>query len=362
MRLPWEKHLEGWLAAGLLDPDTAARIRAFEAHRPEIARLRWPVLLALCLGGILLGAGVLLFVTAHWENISPFWRMALIALMLTALHAGGLLSVSRLPAMATTLHTLGTIALGGGIALAGQVFHIQEHWPNAILLWALGAWAGIWLLGDWPQISLAALLTPAWLVSEWGEQQQWASGALISGFLLLLSLAYLSAWEAGTARVWRKALTVLGAVALLPCGLLVSLARPAGRVDPPATFLFLLLPVGLAWVLRKRASWPVAVWALWVLAYVLLAAGKNELPLYAWCAVGAIGLVGWGLQEGRPERVNLGVAGFAVTVLFFYFSRVMTAMDRSLSLILLGVLFLAGGWQLERLRRRLLLGLRGASS
>jgi hypothetical protein len=47
-----------------------------------------------------------------------------------------------------------------------------------------------------------------------------------------------------------------------------------------------------------------------------------------------------------------------MTALAFYFSNVMNALDRSLSLIVLGVLFLAGGWQLERVRRRLLTQIR----
>jgi hypothetical protein len=39
--------------------------------------------------------------------------------------------------------------------------------------------------------------------------------------------------------------------------------------------------------------------------------------------------------------------------MWFYFSSVMDKLDRSLGLIMLGVLFLAGGWLLERTRRRL---------
>ena len=71
------------------------------------------------------------------------------------------------------------------------------------------------------------------------------------------------------------------------------------------------------------------------------------------CALGFIGLIVWGLMEARKERINLGVAGFALTVLFFYFSNVMDKLGRSASLIGLGLLFLLGGWLLERTRRQL---------
>ena len=58
-------------------------------------------------------------------------------------------------------------------------------------------------------------------------------------------------------------------------------------------------------------------------------------------------------MEARKERINLGVAGFALTILFFYFSNVMDKLGRSASLIGLGLLFLLGGWLLERTRRQL---------
>jgi uncharacterized membrane protein len=71
------------------------------------------------------------------------------------------------------------------------------------------------------------------------------------------------------------------------------------------------------------------------------------------CALGSIGLIAWGLMEERKERINLGVAGFALTIVFFYFSNVMDKLGRSASLIGLGLLFLLGGWLLERTRRQL---------
>jgi hypothetical protein len=48
-------------------------------------------------------------------------------------------------------------------------------------------------------------------------------------------------------------------------------------------------------------------------------------------------------------------------VIAFYFSEVMDKLGRSASLVGLGLLFLAGGWALERLRRQLVLQARGAA-
>jgi len=51
--------------------------------------------------------------------------------------------------------------------------------------------------------------------------------------------------------------------------------------------------------------------------------------------------------------INYGVVCFALSVLWFYFSSVMGKLGRSFSLMLLGVLFLGGGWLLEKTRRKL---------
>jgi len=113
----------------------------------------------------------------------------------------------------------------------------------------------------------------------------------------------------------------------------------------------LLAPLALAARLRGSDAWMNAVAAGWVGLLGIM--NGRELPLYAWCALGSVGLVFWGLHEARRERVNLGIAGFAITLMFFYFSSVMDKLGRSLGLMGLGLVFLFGGWQLERLRRRL---------
>jgi uncharacterized membrane protein len=96
-------------------------------------------------------------------------------------------------------------------------------------------------------------------------------------------------------------------------------------------------------------------YALWVYVVSWLDGRvmAQTLASYALCALAAIGLVIWGLQENRRERINLGVAGFAITIMVFYFSTVMGKLGRSASLIGFGILLLVGGWQLEKVRRKL---------
>ena len=59
--------------------------------------------------------------------------------------------------LAMVLHTVGTVCLGAGIFLAFQIFHLEEHWPTGVLLWAIGAWGGLGNLSDWPQAACAGV-------------------------------------------------------------------------------------------------------------------------------------------------------------------------------------------------------------
>ena len=78
MKVELESSLERWVAAQILDADQAARIRQWEFDRVPEGRSRWQIVVALVFGGVMLAAGVLLFVSAHWDELSPVQRMALL--------------------------------------------------------------------------------------------------------------------------------------------------------------------------------------------------------------------------------------------------------------------------------------------
>ena len=67
----FESLLNRWQTAGVLDAEAAARIRAWESEQKRPAGLRWQGMVALILGAILLACGVVLFVSAHWDQIGP---------------------------------------------------------------------------------------------------------------------------------------------------------------------------------------------------------------------------------------------------------------------------------------------------
>jgi uncharacterized membrane protein len=86
---------------------------------------------------------------------------------------------------------------------------------------------------------------------------------------------------------------------------------------------------------------------------------RNEPNLAAHAVVVAfcVFIIWWGVRQTSKALVNLGIVGFAIAVGWFYFSDIFDKLDRSLGLIGLGILFLAGGWALEKMRRNLVAGM-----
>lgn len=375
-----ESQVKRWTDAGLLEPAAAKRIIEFEHSQEHSASLRWPVLVALVFGGILLAAGITLFVAAHWSELSPATRFTLVLLMVSVFHVGGAFTMEKFPALSIMCHAIGTATLGAAIFLTGQIFNLRENWATGILLWALGAAFGYVLLRNWPQAALLALLVPAWLIGQWNISTQWYSGGgrpLAIG-LLSTAFAYFSARIGDQESAVRKALVWIGGLALIPSAitaLVISAEewysyRTLQHLPGPRLFLIwaiaLLAPLILAWFVRGKAVWMNVLAAAWSYAFVVTAAHVRlfraasadrdiavTLTLYLLCVIASAGLVVWGLYEKRKERLNLGIASFAISILFFYFDSFMGKLGRSLSLLILGVLCLVGGYALEMTRRKL---------
>jgi uncharacterized membrane protein len=367
-----EKQLQRWVDARLIDAAAAGRIRQFEEESGK-GRLRWPAVLAIGFGALMLCAGILLFVASHWDDFSPGQRFSLVLGMVALFHlAAGFLG-TKVPAIGVALHSAGTVALGAGIFLAGQIFNLEEHWPGGVMLWALGAVLAWLVLRQWPQALMAAVLIPAWIGGEWSVATENYSGApwniAAQGFLLL-AILYFSVTPSERNRPLRAGMVWVGALALLPfiidvIGSAESTRWTGSGSGPrlPAGFEVVgygaayLPALALAAFTRKKRSIPMFVAAFWVLALSLISRGENpehNAWIYLWVGLGACALGFWGVREGRRLFINYGTALFALDVITFYFSDVLDKLGRSMGLILMGAIFLAGGWVLNRLRTDLI--------
>ncbi len=381
----FERHLTRWQKAGLLDAELASRIRAFESEEKKPAGLRWQVIVVLILGAILLACGVALFVSAHWEKIGPLARLALVLAMVSLFHLGGGWARGRFQGLSTALHAVGTLSTGAAIALVGQIFNIEEHWPAAVLMWAVAALAGWALLHDEAQQTLTLLLFPAWMLSEFSYYAEGHIGeqVYIGRFLVVWAVLYLTFFIGSGRKVLPWILYassaiygLVGVVLLLggwhswgdqtylPLGL-----RSWGWVEIAAIPLLFavfkfgksVIPVAVAIVFSIALPWCQRIWTDHE-PYGDWARNKPNLAAHALVAAFCVFLIWWGVRQASQALVNLGIIAFAIAVFWFYFSDIFDKLDRSLGLIGLGILFLAGGWALEKARRNLIGGMKKAEN
>ena len=144
MAASWESSLRRWVEAGLLDrrrgrADPRVGERAAGAAGPPLAglagararrasaRRRHPALRRRALGRL----------SAPRSDSCSCWPWCP-----RCIWPPPRWQIAR-PALSATLHACGTIGLGAGIFLSGQIFNLQEHWPGGLLLWAIGAWVGL---------------------------------------------------------------------------------------------------------------------------------------------------------------------------------------------------------------------------
>jgi uncharacterized membrane protein len=374
-----ESLLTRWQSAGVLDAETASRIRAHEAQTAggAPAGLKWQGVTALILGAILLACGVVLFVSAHWDELGPGERLTLVMAMVAVFHLAGGLARQSYRALSTAMHAVGTVSTGAAIALVGQIFNIQEHWPAAILLWALAALFGSALLHDQAQQILALLLAPAWIFSEisFNTTNRIGDNVYEGRFLFLWAVLYITFFIGSRRRAVQGILFAASCVALLYGTAFMSWGWNSWPNELNVPFgasvwvwaAIAGLPLVIGAFHGHKGLIPIAVAIVFSIAlpwcyrpytenysYGIVSGYRPNLLAYALVAAFAVFLCGWGVRMVSRALVNLGVVGFAAAVGWFYFSDILSKVNRSLGLIGLGVLFLAGGWALERMRRKIL--------
>lgn len=438
----FESWLRRWQAAGAVDEQTAAQIRAHEAlaaakadgagektadagqpvAAPAGAHTRgpqrqvhvagvdtrgprrqvhgagadWQGITAMTLGAILSACGVLLFVSVHWNELGPGVRFALVCAMVVGFHLAGALARANDHGFSTALHAAGTIVAGPAIALTAQIFSVEEPWPGAVLLWALAALAGWMLLRDQAQQTLALLLAPAWIFSElWihvhGTMVNDYIGAdvYVGRLLFVWAVLYLT-FFLNSRRKTVKWILFAGSVvvSIIAIGSMLegwSSWSSTQSFIPFGTRVWAwfaiagvplivaafhghkgLIPVTAAIAFVIALPWCYQTWtehldfgAYHANPYTL---ARPNIVAYAMVASFAVFLCWWGMHLASRALANLGVLEFAIVVVWFYSSDVMSKMSRSLGLIGLGVVFLAGGWALEKMRRRILAGIESSES
>jgi len=236
-----------WLNEGLITADQAVNIRRrYPASEQESA---WGRIIFFSIGAILFGLGVILLFAYNWERMHKFAKLAVIFLALLTAHAAGFWL--RRPAgqhhtAGEGLHLAGTMFLGAGIWLVAQIYHIQEHYPNAFLIWGLGALALAWTL---PSMSHAVAAVCLFLLWNGFEAFDFKNPQVLSPLIILGGLMPLA---------WLNRSRVLLATTI--CAFLLMLAFSVATLSGDLAFLTVFFSacilIAAGSLVRRRKAFP----------------------------------------------------------------------------------------------------------
>ena len=179
--------IDKWVSENLIDVNLADQLRA----RYVLTDRGWAKIIFSAIGATLVGLGVILFFAYNWADMPKFAKLALVFAALIGSHGAAWWMARRDPSnwgLIEGLHIFGTMMFGAGIWLVAQIYHIDEHYPNALLVWGLGALGLAWSLPSLAQAFLAVLLITLWSgfeVIEFDATNHWAPLMIAAGIIPL---------------------------------------------------------------------------------------------------------------------------------------------------------------------------------
>jgi uncharacterized membrane protein len=357
------------------------------------------------IGAVLITAGIILLISAHWNEIPSGVKIAAgIALMLGA-HAGGWWVSSLRRGAATVdgrevhgkyrktaeaLHLIGSGLFLANIALIGQIYNLVSRPPNAFLLWWVGIAALPWLLRSKAQHVLLLLAFGIWFGLEVNERDGWIYCGNDERQILLyalLGLVYLGAgwllrrgafadfappteklgllaflvfffpltwkdnfnWRGGDIHNWIFPALGLLAIALSALDLKNLRALTAQwRWTWFAALFGMMLFMATAWFGLWQTDFGGGPrYLYWGGSWTYLVA---TLALFVFCLL----QIQVGLQERSEFMVNLGVVFIALDIIAAYFGLFGSMARTGLMFLISGIFLIVFGVYLEKKRRKLM--------
>lgn len=160
-----EKELPDWTARGWVSPGAD---RAILEHVSAAAGAPYLTYAFSTLGVLLLGSGIITYFAANWGEIPKLFKLVILfgSMWLAYGAAWHALRDEHAPLLGQALLLLGVILFGANIMLIAQIYHIDSHFPNGVLMWAVGALAAAYLTRSQPALVAAIVLGWLWTTLE----------------------------------------------------------------------------------------------------------------------------------------------------------------------------------------------------
>jgi uncharacterized membrane protein len=404
------KDIEIWIESGLVSPSDRDAILALSG-KTSGARSLVPILMLL--GTILVGFGFLSFIAANWAAMPKILRLSLLLGALWSAFGLAVITQKRTPFAYEGFILLGSFLFGVNIMFIAQTYNISAHYPNGVMLWAIGSALAAFLAPSRAALCLSFVLASLWTGLETISFDTWLHLPFLILWGALTAMTIVTDWRPGkhmaalSFLIWlflrvedlantlefdlADIILVYGFAAALATMASLVLIRP--REEKPLVFVYgYILTLGLLfailmlddeissqalpWIALVVAAGLVGLGLVGVrtkklrtidgIAVSLLAVALALLSLFQgnpsaevfWLKnVGYLALLVWALSFGSFQRSNLiinyALVAVAGQILYVYFSTFGGLLSDSVFFGLSGLIFILSAFGLDRLRRNL---------
>lgn len=189
-----ERDLETWREKGWVTLEGATAILGTLSHD---GRARTATVIGF-LGAVLIALAAVAFVAANWEAFPRPMRLAVLVCGMAACYAvAALLARMHHTHFADAAVFAGAALFGASIVLVAQSYHLSGDYPDALLLWAAGAFLAAVLGASRASLLLALVVIGLWSwyeVTDFGWIVHWP---FLGALAAVAGLASVWRWRAG---------------------------------------------------------------------------------------------------------------------------------------------------------------------
>ncbi len=158
-----------WVRDGIVERAQAEKILArYGAKYPADGKNKdRGYLILMSLAALMVGVAVIIVIGANWDEIPRWARMGIMLAMVAVTNGLGFYKYKKgETGAAGVILLLGSLFFGAAIMLIAQIYHLGEHYPNGVFMWAIGVVPVAMILGNRAIILLGQVLAFIWMTME----------------------------------------------------------------------------------------------------------------------------------------------------------------------------------------------------